>query len=433
MAKKRVAEVEETVVDGVSIEESVETVEESFVTEEGVTDDIEQPVEEAGEYIGEELGEEPMMEETSPDEDLSEEDVSDEEIVDEEIDTDDVYIEDVVTPVEKPHGQWEHDPEEKFFSFDKEEAKRFYIDRHSFLGFVLYRTIRININVRSKDELSRFKSYYDEVTSGVQKLITDMNIRDVEFEIYQYDKNSEAELAVGDSLTAGAIMIPFSGSVNKYTNRIRNYVKGLGPDNGQRSMFYISCRTVATLRADSAKQPETANMMGFSLLSRLDSEKDNQDVKAAFRSGFWTKESNKISYDDIRQMNKYILAGGTKINRMTSASDENRFNVYRVRMNKKFFVMSYIIGKNDDGTLTVKRTLSRISIRIRKILEEFIPIGVRLKTHEDTIIVNSISEILNVDGANWLSAQIEIPEDNNFVNGLKEDFDALEKNVVSHM
>lgn len=321
---------------------------------------------------------------------------------------------------------------EKFFSFDKDEAKRYTIDRDKFIGFVLYRTIKIHTTFKTVDDIVNIKNCYKGLVAGLTDLIKTMNIKDVETDFYELTDENIDSAELEETLLFGTILIPYTGATSKYTTRIANYVKNAYTNSIGKSTFYIKCRSDVTVRADGANKIASNSIEGFIGMSRLDMGHNEDEPKLAFRSAVWLNESDRISYETICQANKYILGCGTKLNRTVPETHEQRYNTYRMRMRNCFFIVIYKLEKTDTG-YELQRVTSKISIRIKKIFEEYIPIGIRMKTVEDKMEIVTMEDLLKEDGHDWLSSMLNISENNNYINGIKEDFNSIEKNILENL
>ena len=330
----------------------------------------------------------------------------------------------------------ERDPNEKFFSFEKNEARRFFITGDKSLSFVSYREITIGMEIRTQSVKNKAIEVFNSLVEDVRRFLSDIRIPDSEFKENALTQETVDAIVPGeDSVIVGRIYVPSASQTRLWTNAIRKKIKSY-VDETEKPYCYMHCKSLIYLRNDIYVDTTPA-VKGFAAMGRIDHKEKDAPMdqrRAIYRGAVYVNSTMGIDEDQLPVINKHALMG-TKLSLFSAdkvPEDPNyRFFKYFFNIRGTFHVLYWTInGKNADGTFKVQRTLIRITIRNRKIelLDEFIPIGIRVLPKIDELNVKSIDEIYkDAEGKDLLSTVSEVPANNTLVVGMYDDLGTIQK------
>ena len=339
------------------------------------------------------------------------------------------------TEAKPTEGKRERDPNEKFFSFEKNEARRFFISADKALSFVSYREISIGMEIRTQKIKNDAINTFNALIADIRSFLQDIRIPDSEFKDNDLTQETVDSITPGeDSVIIGRIYVPSAAQTRVWTNAIRKKIKSYLDETGK-PYCYMHCKSLIYLRNDL--YVDTAPVAkGFAAMGRVDHKEKDAPMdqrRAVYRGAVYLNKSIGIDDDQLPIINKHTLLT-TKLSSFSADSipeDPNyRFFKYYFNIRGTFHVLYWtILGKNEDGTFKVQRTLVRVTVRNRKIelLDEYIPIGIRVLPKVEEINIKTIDEIYKKDGKDILASASEVPEDNNLTEGMYDDLEVIQK------
>ena len=338
------------------------------------------------------------------------------------------------TEAKPTEGKRERDPNEKFFSFEKNEARRFFISADKALSFVSYRKITIGMEIRTQKIKNDTSKVYNALVADIRSFLQDIRIPDSEFNANELDQETIDSITPGeDSIIIGNICVPSAAQTRVWTNAIRKKIKSYLDETGK-PYCYMHCESLIYLRNDVYVDTNPI-AKGFGVMGRVDrKEKDApmEQRRAIYRGAVYLNKRIGLEDRELPVINRGALLQ-TKMNLFSTDSipeDPNyRYFKYYFNIKGTFHVLYWtILGKNEDGTFHVQRTLVRVTVRNRKIelLNEYIPIGIRVLPKIEEINVKTIDEIYKKDGKDILSTASEVSENNNYTVNMYDDLDVAQ-------
>lgn len=284
-------------------------------------------------------------------------------------------------------------PNEKFFTFDKKEARRFYVDRERFLSVIFYKRIVVGIRGDKTDSIESLVDFGALVYNNVEALIKSLRFEDVQYYAMNIDENKHRD---GYDVGVISIDVPFTSKTNLFITKIRGLINENYPECYVRSS--TNCRT----DIDTTKSGEKSILKGFASFASY--TRFNDDVlKVTARSAGFIKQSLGFDERDINDLNRYILSNN-KINvvgeggvihtfRSGEVSTEQFMSYYQT-IRGRLCGMIYEITDKKDNSYQVSRIQYYIRIRTRKTFETIVPIGIKIATSVmDPVWIEDLKDI----------------------------------------
>lgn len=319
---------------------------------------------------------------------------------------------------------------EKFFAFDKKEARRFFIDKDHFVGVIFYKRLLIGIKGSELGRIDDLQSYASTVFIRVSELIKSLRFDDVEYERFDID-----EYKIRDGFDVGimSIDVPYTAKTSIFINKMRNLLISQFPD-----ITYL--RSSSNVRTSIDVPKSNSVISGFVSFASYDKRDGNKKVTA--RAATYLNEGLTDS-KSVDELNRYIISL-SKINlvndngiihtKRDGSVNEERFMDYYQTFRNKVHGMIYTVSKIENGTVTVDRVHYFIHIRVKKVCNTVIPYGIKIVTTKlDTITTNDLREIFVWDDAASKTGFIGNADLTGFepnVSNLLDDIEQIQSNIV---
>lgn len=423
MAKKKTVEVSEEVVSQVE-NGSVET----------TTDNVEPSVTET-------KTEEPPKEELSETDKVNQEIAEDSDEAEEEAKSydettanlnEEIAEKEDVSEKEKPSNV-----SERFFKFDKKEAKRIYVDKTKFLSVVFYKRLIVGIKFSEVDKVQSLVDFGAIVYNNIEALIKSLRFDDVDYQAFHID---EVKNRNGFDVGIISIDVPFTDKTPLFISKVRKLVDEAFPECYVRSSS--NCRTMIDTTKTS---PEGSLLKGFTSFATYTRKKDDV-LKVTTRSGAFIQSSLGYDNKDIGDLNRYILAS-TKLNAVSEKGISHKqkdgselfdpiMNYFQT-MRSKICGMIFEVTDMDNGKYYVERTQYYVRICTRKVIDSIIPSSVKVvSTNLDPIWTNNLEEIFTwkdpKNKSGFLGNDDIIGTDPNVIN-LFDDMSQIQSNILDNL
>lgn len=319
---------------------------------------------------------------------------------------------------------------EKFFAFDKKEARRFFIDKDHFVGVIFYKRLLIGIKGSELGRIDDLQSYASTVFIRVSELIKSLRFDDVEYERFDID---EYKIRDGFDVGVMSIDVPYTAKTSIFINKVRNLLISQFPD-----ITYL--RSSSNVRTSIDVPKSNSVISGFVSFASYDKRDGNKKVTA--RAATYLNEGLTDS-KSVDELNRYIISL-SKINlvndngiihtKRDGSVNEERFMDYYQTFRNKVHGMIYTVSKIENGTVTVDRVHYFIHIRVKKVCNTVIPYGIKIVTTKlDTITTNDLREIFVWDDAASKTGFIGNADLTGFepnVSNLLDDIEQIQSNIV---
>ena len=319
---------------------------------------------------------------------------------------------------------------EKFFAFDKKEARRFFIDKDHFVGVIFYKRLLIGIKGSELGRIDDLQSYASTVFIRVSELIKSLRFDDVEYERFDID---EYKIRDGFDVGVMSIDVPYTAKTSIFINKVRNLLISQFPD-----ITYL--RSSSNVRTSIDVPKSNSVISGFVSFASYDKRDGNKKVTA--RAATYLNEGLTDS-KSVDELNRYIISL-SKINlvndngiihtKRDGSVNEERFMDYYQTFRNKVHGMIYSVSKIENGTVTVDRVHYFIHIRVKKVCNTVIPYGIKIVTTKlDTITTNDLREIFVWDDAASKTGFIGNADLTGFepnVSNLLDDIEQIQSNIV---
>lgn len=319
---------------------------------------------------------------------------------------------------------------EKFFAFDKKEARRFFIDKDHFVGVIFYKRLLIGIKGSELGRIDDLQSYASTLFIRVSELIKSLRFDDVEYERFDID---EYKLRDGVDVGVMSIDVPYTAKTSIFINKVRNLLISQFPD-----ITYL--RSSSNVRTSIDVPKSNSVISGFVSFASYDKRDGNKKVTA--RAATYLNEGLTDS-KSVDELNRYIISL-SKINlvnengiihtKRDGSVNEERFMDYYQTFRNKVHGMIYSISKIENGAVTVDRVHYFIHIRVKKVCNTVIPYGIKIVTTKlDTITTKDLREIFTWDEAASKTGFIGNADLTGFepnVSNLLDDIEQIQSNIV---
>lgn len=326
-------------------------------------------------------------------------------------------------------------PNEKYFSFDKKEAKKFYVDKDGFLGVIFYKRLVIGIRGENTNNFDSLNDFASIVFNNVEALIKSLRFDDIDYQAFNIDESMGRD---GRDVGIMSIDVPFTDKTPLFINRVRKLINTF-PECYVRSNS--NCRTCI----DTTKVTNPMLLKGFVTFASY-TRKSDDALKVTARSAAFIPQYLQIEDKDVSDLNRYILSS-TKLN--TIKDDEGI--VHKLRdgtetidkyMNYYQTIKSRICGMifevndvNKDGKYLVNRIQFYIRILTKKIREAVIPTRIKIVTTKlDSVWMEDLQDIFTwkdpENKAGFLGNDDIIGTDPNVIN-LMDDISQIQDNVLN--
>lgn len=325
---------------------------------------------------------------------------------------------------------------ERFFKFDKKEAKRIYVDKTKFLSVVFYKRLIVGIKFSEVDKIASLVDYGAIVYNNIEALIKSLRFDDVDYQAFHID---EVKNRNGFDVGIVSIDVPFTDKTPLFISKVRKLVETF-PECYVRSSS--NCRTMIDTTKTS---PDGSLLKGFTSFATYTRKKDDV-LKVTTRSGAFIQ--NSLGYDnkDIGDLNRYILAS-TKLNSVNEKGishkqkDGSEFfdpimNYFQT-MRSKICGMIFEVTDMDNGKYYVERTQYYVRICTRKVIDSIIPSSVKVvSTNLDPIWTDNLEEIFTwkdpKNKSGFLGNDDIIGTDPNVIN-LFDDMSQIQSNILDNL
>lgn len=319
---------------------------------------------------------------------------------------------------------------EKFFAFDKKEARRFFIDKDHFVGVIFYKRLLIGIKGSELGRIDDLQSYASTLFIRVSELIKSLRFDDVEYERFDID---EYKIRDGFDVGVMSIDVPYTAKTSIFINKVRNLLISQFPD-----ITYL--RSSSNVRTSIDVPKSNSVISGFVSFASYDKRDGNKKVTA--RAATYLNEGLTDS-KSVDELNRYIISL-SKINlvndngiihtKRDGSVSEERFMDYYQTFRNKVHGMIYSVSKIENGTVTVDRVHYFIHIRVKKVCNTVIPYGIKIVTTKlDTITTKDLREIFIWDDVAAKTGFIGNTDLTGFepnVSNLLDDIDQIQTNIV---
>ena len=289
---------------------------------------------------------------------------------------------------------------EKFFAFDKKEARRFFIDKEHFVGVIFYKRLLIGIKASELHKVEDIQAYASTLFIRVSELIKSLRFEDVEYERFDID---EYKIQDGYDVGVMSIDVPYTAKTSIFINKIRNLLISQFPE-----ITYL--RSSSNVRTSIDVPRSNSVISGFVSFTSYDKRDGNKKVTA--RAATFLNEG---------------LADTESVN-------TERFMDYYQTFRNKVHGMIYTVSSIENGAVTVDRIHYFIHIRTKKICNTVIPYGIKIVTTKlDTITTNDMRDVFIWDESATKTGFIGNPdltgtEPN--VSNLLDDIEQIQSNII---
>ena len=319
---------------------------------------------------------------------------------------------------------------EKFFAFDKKEARRFFIDKEHFVGVIFYKRLLIGIKAIELNNVEDIQAYASTLFIRVSELIKSLRFEDVEYERFDID---EYKIQDGYDVGVMSIDVPYTAKTSIFINKIRNLLISQFPE-----ITYL--RSSSNVRTSIDVPRSNSVISGFVSFTSYDKRDGNKKVTA--RAATFLNEG-LADTESVNNLNRYIISL-SKINlvnengiihaKRDGSVNTERFMDYYQTFRNKVHGMIYTVSSIENGAVTVDRIHYFIHIRTKKICNTVIPYGIKIVTTKlDTITTNDMRDVFIWDESATKTGFIGNPdltgtEPN--VSNLLDDIEQIQSNII---
>lgn len=349
-----------------------------------------------------EVATESVKEEEKPEEkvELSETDKVNEEIneisdeAEEEVDSvnESVALDEATSEVTEEVEE-EKKPNEKFFVFDKREARQFFLDPEHFLSVIFYKRIIVGIRGDKADKIDSIVDFGAMVYSNVEALVKSLRFEDVQYLPFTIDERKSRN---GYDIGVISIDVPFTAKTNLFIAKIRSLINSSYPECYVRSS--TNCRT----QIDTTKKHTPSIVKGFASFASYTRHADDVLKVTARSAVFANNDLLKLEEKDVNDLNRYILSN-TKLNLINDDGVIHTNKDGKVSINKTMDYYQTIKGRLcgmifeiqdvKDHKFLVSRIQYYVRIRTRKTFETIVPIGVKIVTSKlDPVWIDNLTD-----------------------------------------
>ena len=319
---------------------------------------------------------------------------------------------------------------EKFFAFDKKEARRFFIDKEHFVGVIFYKRLLIGIKASELHKVEDIQAYASTLFIRVSELVKSLRFEDVEYERFDID---EYKIQCGYDVGVMSIDVPYTAKTSIFINKIRNLLISQFSE-----IAYL--RSSSNVRTSIDVPRSNSVISGFVSFTSYDKRDGNKKVTA--RAATFLNEG-LADTESVNNLNRYIISL-SKINlvnengiihaKRDGSVNTERFMDYYQTFRNKVHGMIYTASSIENGAVTVDRIHYFIHIRTKKICNTVIPYGIKIVTTKlDTITTNDMRDVFIWDESATKTGFIGNPdltgtEPN--VSNLLDDIEQIQSNII---
>ena len=330
----------------------------------------------------------------------------------------------------------------RYFSFDKREARRFFVDPDKSLGIVFYKRLIVGIRSAEIRNIDDIMGYASNLFIQIEALIKSLRFEDIKYERFDID---EREIYDGYDLGVMSIDVPYTDITSQFVFKINNMIKMYFKE------AYIRASSNVCTSIDASKN--NCVLKGFVSFASFDKRDGTKKVTARAAS-FISNEvvgEEAISQKTIDDMNRYIIA----LNKINVCTDEgimhkfrrngeiltevDKFMDYYQVFRGKVRGILYEVDNIKDGSFDVKRVKYTVNIRTKKLLDgkTTIPCGIKLKTEVlDTIRTSKLTNLMVWDnpdeGMGFLGDECLVKSEAN-VSNLIDDLTQIQENILDNI
>ena len=319
---------------------------------------------------------------------------------------------------------------EKFFAFDKKEARRFFIDKEHFVGVIFYKRLLIGIKASELHKVEDIQAYASTLFIRVSELIKSLRFEDVEYERFDID---EYKLQDGYDIGVMSIDVPYTAKTSIFINKIRNLLISQFPE-----ITYL--RSSSNVRTSIDVPRSNSVISGFVSFTSYDKRDGNKKVTA--RAATFLNEG-LADTESVNNLNRYIISL-SKINlvnengiihaKRDGSVNTERFMDYYQTFRNKVHGMIYTVSSIENGAVTVDRIHYFIHIRTKKICNTVIPYGIKIVTTKlDTITTNDMRDVFIWDESATKTGFIgnsDLTGTEPNVSNLLDDIEQIQSNII---
>lgn len=374
----------------------------------------------------------------APSEEISESEKADKEIAEdaEEAEKEVATIDEKVAIEEAVSDEAEKDevdrPNEKYFAFDKREARRIFVDRERFLGVIFYKRLIVGIR---RDHVANIDSIVDFgaiVADSVEALVHSLRFEDVNYTKYDIDETKNRD---GGDVGIIGIDIPFTAKTNIFVSKIKNYVQNY-PE------CFVRASSICRVNIDTLQTGNPSIIKGFTSFASF-TQGQNSVLRVNARSASFLQKSLGFEEKDVNDLNRYILSN----NKLNTVGDDGVIHTFRNGQTKteryldyyqvfrnKLCGMIYEITDIKDSKYLVSRLQFYIRLRTKKTFETIVPIGIKIVTKEmDPVWISDLRDIFTWNDvenkSGFLGNDDLIGTDPNIEN-LMDDINQIQVNIL---
>lgn len=319
---------------------------------------------------------------------------------------------------------------EKFFAFDKKEARRFFIDKDHFVGVIFYKRLLIGIKASELHKVEDIQAYASTLFIRVSELIKSLRFEDVEYERFDID---EYKIQDGYDVGVMSIDVPYTAKTSIFINKIRNLLISQFPE-----ITYL--RSSSNVRTSIDVPRSNSVISGFVSFTSYDKRDGNKKVTA--RAATFLNEG-LADTESVNNLNRYIISL-SKINlvnengiihaKRDGSVNSERFMDYYQTFRNKVHGMIYTVSSIENGAVTVDRIHYFIHIRTKKICNTVIPYGIKIVTTKlDTITTNDMRDVFIWDESATKTGFIgnsDLTGTEPNVSNLLDDIEQIQSNII---
>lgn len=319
---------------------------------------------------------------------------------------------------------------EKFFAFDKKEARRFFIDKEHFVGVIFYKRLLIGIKASELHKVEDIQVYASTLFIRVSELIKSLRFEDVEYERFDID---EYKIQDGYDVGVMSIDVPYTAKTSIFINKIRNLLISQFPE-----ITYL--RSSSNVRTSIDVPRSNSVISGFVSFTSYDKRDGNKKVTA--RAATFLNEG-LADTESVNNLNRYIISL-SKINlvnengiihaKRDGSVNTERFMDYYQTFRNKVHGMIYTVSSIENGAVTVDRIHYFIHIRTKKICNTVIPYGIKIVTTKlDTITTNDMRDVFIWDESATKTGFIgnsDLTGTEPNVSNLLDDIEQIQSNII---
>ena len=319
---------------------------------------------------------------------------------------------------------------EKFFAFDKKEARRFFIDKEHFVGVIFYKRLLIGIKASELHKVEDIQAYASTLFIRVSELIKSLRFEDVEYERFDID---EYKIQDGYDVGVMSIDVPYTAKTSIFINKIRNLLISQFPEITYLRISWKVRTSIDVPRSNSV-------ISGFVSFTSYDKRDGNKKVTA--RAATFLNEG-LADTESVNNLNRYIISL-SKINlvnengiihaKRDGSVNTERFMDYYQTFRNKVHGMIYTVSSIENGAVTVDRIHYFIHIRTKKICNTVIPYGIKIVTTKlDTITTNDMRDVFIWDESATKTGFIgnsDLTGTEPNVSNLLDDIEQIQSNII---